>query len=33
MAEEKNFNKDGACKKIPVKCLSCDKDLDPLQVI
>ena len=28
LAEEKNLNKDSATKKIPVKCLSCDKDLD-----
>lgn len=33
MAEEKNFNKDGAVKRMPVKCLSCDKDLDPTQAL
>lgn len=28
MAEERNQNRDSATKKIPFKCLSCDKNLD-----
>ena len=30
LSEEKHLNLDGALKKIPPKCLSCDKDLDPM---
>ena len=28
LSEERNQNPDGALKKTPFKCLSCDKDLD-----
>ena len=32
MAEDKNFTKDSAVKKIQAKCLSCDKDLEPMSL-